>query len=100
MRSCAQKSGSYSRRSIRGELEAQGCQRRGDRRARSARPSIDDDVALLALWQRRFGAAPANDREKARQVRFLQARGFALSAILRLLRARCLLAMPVAARLC
>ena len=31
---------------------------------------------------------PANDREKARQVRFLQSRGFELSAILKLLRTR------------
>jgi len=43
-------------------------------------------VALEALWRRRFGTAPADDREKARQVRFLHARGFALSAILKLLR--------------
>ena len=49
---------------------------------------IDDDAALLALWQRRFGTAPANDREKARQVRFLQSRGFELSAIFKLLRSQ------------
>jgi len=41
---------------------------------------------MLALWQRRFGTPPANDREKARQIRFLQSRGFALSAIFKLLR--------------
>ena len=40
---------------------------------------------MVALWRRRFGAPPANDREKARQVRFLQSRGFALSAIFKLL---------------
>jgi hypothetical protein len=45
-------------------------------------------VISNGLWQRRFGAAPANDREKARQVRFLQSRGFELSAILKLLRTR------------
>ena len=32
------------------------------------------------------GAPPANDREKARQIRFLQSRGFELSAILKMLR--------------
>jgi len=46
----------------------------------------DDESALLALWRRRFGHAPADERERARQVRFLQSRGFALSAILKLLR--------------
>jgi regulatory protein len=38
------------------------------------------------LWQRRYGQLPASDREKARQVRYLQARGFSVSAILKLLR--------------
>jgi regulatory protein len=47
---------------------------------------LDDAAALAALWQRRFGRPPADEREKARQVRFLQSRGFALSAILKLLR--------------
>jgi regulatory protein len=46
----------------------------------------DDGATLVALWRRRFGRAPADDRERARQVRFLQSRGFGLSAILRLLR--------------
>ena len=53
---------------------------------RSPGTTIDDADALVALWRRRFGAAPEDDREKARQVRFLQSRGFALSAIFRLLR--------------
>jgi regulatory protein len=83
----AQKAGSYSRRSIRGELKRKGVSGEAiDGALNDA--SIDDDAALLALWQRRFGAAPANDREKARQVRFLQSRGFELSAILKLLRTR------------
>src|SRR5438093_380804 len=46
----------------------------------------DDEKALRALWQRRFGKPPTDERAKARQVRFLQARGFALSAIFKLLR--------------
>ena len=41
---------------------------------------------MRALWLRRFGRAPTDDREKARQVRFLQSRGFSLSAIFKLLR--------------
>jgi regulatory protein len=47
---------------------------------------IDDLDAMITLWRRRFGAPPANDKEKARQVRFLQSRGFSLSAIFKLLR--------------
>jgi regulatory protein len=43
----------------------------------------EGDSNLEAVWKTRFRAAPADDREKARQVRFLQGRGFALDAILR-----------------
>lgn len=41
---------------------------------------------LERVWRSRFDAPPANDREKGRQVRFLQGRGFGLEAILRFLR--------------
>ena len=41
---------------------------------------------MRALWQRRFGEPPRDERDKAKQVRFLQSRGFALSVILRFLR--------------
>ena len=43
--------------------------------------------SLEAVWRSRFSAPPMDDRERARQVRFLQGRGFAIEAILRLLRA-------------
>jgi regulatory protein len=33
------------------------------------------------LWQRRFGAAPADARERARQMRFLLARGFSAEIV-------------------
>jgi regulatory protein len=50
----------------------------------ATRPGEAD--SMKGVWSRRFGEAPANANEKARQVRFLQARGFALEAILRFLR--------------
>jgi regulatory protein len=81
----AQRAGRYSRRGIAAELKSKGVAQPAIDAA-IAQADIDDDVALDALWQRRFGAPPANDREKARQVRFLQSRGFSLSAILKLLR--------------
>jgi len=81
----ARRGGSYSRRRIAGELKARGVAR-SDIETALAGAGIDDDAALKALWQRRFGRAPEDEREKARQVRFLQARGFALSAVLKLLR--------------
>jgi regulatory protein len=42
--------------------------------------------ALGAAWRSRFGRLPVDAAEKARQVRFLQGRGFALESILKLLR--------------
>ena len=83
----AQKSGRYSRRSIGGELKRRGVDAESIDAA-LGEAVVDDDAALFALWQRRFGIAPANDREKARQIRFLQTRGFDLSAILKMLRTR------------
>jgi regulatory protein len=41
---------------------------------------------LAAVWRARFGEPPRDAPEKARQVRFLQARGFPLEDILRFLR--------------
>jgi regulatory protein len=81
----AQKHAGYSRRRIADELKSKGIAR-GDIDAALATIEADDSAALRSLWQRRFGRVPADEREKARQVRFLQARGFALSAILKLLR--------------
>ena len=81
----SKKAGSYSRRCIAGGLKAKGVAPDDiDDALREA--DIDDDAALTALWQRRFGQLPTSDREKARQVRYLQARGFSVSAILKLLR--------------
>ena len=46
----------------------------------------DGASSLEAVWNTRFKAAPADDRERARQVRFLQGRGFSLEEVLRFLR--------------
>ena len=83
----AQKSGGHSRRGIVASLKAKGVGS-DDIDAAVADIDLDDDAALRALWQRRFGEVPADERAKARQVRFLQTRGFSLSAILKLLRSR------------
>ncbi len=39
------------------------------------------------VWRRKFGRAPADAREWARQARFLQSRGFSTEAITKILRA-------------
>jgi len=42
--------------------------------------------AARDVWLRKFGTLPQDAREKARQVRFLQSRGFGFDVILQLLR--------------
>jgi regulatory protein len=51
-----------------------------------AQAKAGEAEALEAAWRSRFGSVPADANEKARQIRFLQGRGFALDSILRLLR--------------
>jgi len=52
-----------------------------------AAADIPDDLARArSLWNRKFGTAPADTKEWARQARFLQARGFASDTIRRLLK--------------
>lgn len=46
----------------------------------------DGDSSVEAVWKSRFRAPPADDRERARHVRFLQGRGFPLDDILRYLK--------------
>ena len=45
-------------------------------------------ASIQSIWASRFRVLPANERERARQVRFLQGRGFALEEILRFLKQR------------
>ena len=80
-----QRQGRYSQRYIVEDLKHKGVD--GDT-AREAVTALeqDDHGTALALWQQRFGKPPADQKEKARQVRFLQSRGFARSVIFRLLR--------------
>jgi regulatory protein len=42
--------------------------------------------AIESAWRTRFGRRPRDAAEKARQIRFLQGRGFPLESILKLLR--------------
>jgi len=49
----------------------------------------DTELArALQVWQRRFGTPPADARERARQMRFLLARGFGADVAQRVLRHR------------
>jgi regulatory protein len=60
-----------------------------DEDSASALSAIDNEQefqAALSLWRRKFGAPPASEKEKARQVRFLVARGYSFGLALRVLK--------------
>lgn len=45
-----------------------------------------EDERAQAVWQQRFGQAPSTPQERAKQMRFLAARGFSGDAVRRVLR--------------
>jgi regulatory protein len=51
-----------------------------------ASAGADGAANLEKVWRSRFSTAPAGERERGRQVRFLQGRGFPLDDILRFLK--------------
>lgn len=51
-----------------------------------ARAKEEESEALASAWRARFGRPPADESERAKQVRFLQQRGFSLDAVLRFLK--------------
>ena len=79
------KQGRFSQRYIVEDLKQKGV---GGDTARAAVDALeqDDYATARALWQQRFGTPPADQKQKARQVRFLQSRGFALSVVFRILK--------------
>jgi regulatory protein len=48
----------------------------------------DGGSSLENVWKTRFKALPADERERGRQVRFLQGRGFSLADIIRFLKSQ------------
>lgn len=82
----AQRAGRYGRRAIAHALKERGIAAADAAQAMAPLAQADELADAQALWQQRFGVVPADEREKARHVRFLQARGYSLSIALRVLR--------------
>jgi len=83
----AGRSGRFSRRAIAHALSEKRVAREVADAALAPLAGRDEQADAQALWSRRFGAAPRDEREKARQVRFLLSRGYSLSVALRVLKA-------------
>lgn len=83
----AQRAGRYGKRAIAYALKERGIAAADAAQALAPLADVDEFAQAQALWRQRFGTPPANEREKGRHVRFLQARGYSLSVALRVLRA-------------
>ena len=83
----AQRAGRYGKRAIAHALREKGITAPDAQAAMAALVAGDELADAQALWQQKFGTPPANERDKARQVRFLLSRGYGLSVALRVLRA-------------
>ena len=75
----------YGSRRILQELEQKGVSDAAMSEARETLKAGDLDAAR-AIWRRKFRAPPADANERARQVRFLQGRGFSLDLCMRVVR--------------
>ncbi len=83
------RTGQYARRSIAQELKRAGVNEQVSAAALSQHFGSDPDeefAAALALCQRKFRKTPIEDKEKARQIRFLQSRGYGFGLALRVIK--------------
>ena len=83
----AQKSGRYAKRAIVHALKQKGIASPAAEEALATLDGSDELAEATALWQRRFGTPPADEREKARHMRFLLSRGYSASLAFKVLRA-------------
>jgi regulatory protein len=83
----ARQAGHFARRAIAQRLKAAGVAPPAASSALAALEGRDEVAEATALWQRRFGSAPRDEREKARQVRFLLSRGYTVAIAFKVLRA-------------
>jgi len=79
------KRGRYGTQRITYELRQRGI---GETLIASALPELKESELATAreVWRKKFGVAPQDATEKARQMRFLQSRGFGFEVIAQVLR--------------
>jgi regulatory protein len=78
--------GQFARRAIAQELKQAGINEEVTAAALAAVDPDEEFAAALALCRRKFRRAPVDQKDKARQIRFLQSRGYAISLALRVLK--------------
>ncbi|HEX8738594.1 MAG TPA: regulatory protein RecX [Casimicrobiaceae bacterium] len=75
------------RRAIEGMLRRKGVAAPARAEALAGLAGRDEFDDALRLWSKRFGRVPTDDRERARQFRYLLARGYAAEIVAKVLRA-------------
>ncbi|MDR0247727.1 MAG: recombination regulator RecX [Burkholderiales bacterium] len=81
-----QKQGRYAKRAIAYTLKERGLDRDTAEAALSALETTDETDEALALWRKRFGTLPENERERNRQLRFLLSRGYSTAVAFKVLK--------------
>ncbi|MCL2872957.1 MAG: recombination regulator RecX [Betaproteobacteria bacterium] len=81
-----QKQGRYAKRAIAHTLKERGLDRETAEAALSALETIDEADEALALWKKRFGAPPQDERERNRQLRFLLSRGYSTAVAFKVMK--------------
>ena len=79
------KRGRYGTQRITHELRQRGI---GETLIAGALPELKESELATAreVWRKKFGVLPQDQKEKARQVRFLQSRGFSMDVIFKAMR--------------
>lgn len=75
----AQKAGRFGKRAIAHAIRQRRVEPAAAREALAALAGNDEIADARVVRQRRFGMPPGDERERARQIRFLVARGYGLS---------------------
>jgi regulatory protein len=78
-----QKAGRYGKRAIAHALTQRRVAAPAARAALDVLKNVDELADALALCKRRFAQRPKDERERARQMRFLMARGYSLATALK-----------------
>lgn len=82
----AGQAGRYAKRAIARTLKERGVDADAAARALAPLDARDELEEARALWAKRYGVAPRDERDKARQFRFLLSRGYPASIALKVLR--------------
>jgi len=81
-----QKQGRYAKRAIAHTLKERGVDRDTAEAALSTLETTDEMDEALALWRKRCGAPPQDERERNRQLRFLLSRGYSTTVAFKVLK--------------